>query len=673
MTNIGLATLQPGQTTTFVVRMDATTAGSYSGVIRFANNDADEATYDINVSGTVVAPEVTVLLEGADFADGASTPFGTTNLGTYVDKTFTIRNDGSAALTLQQIDTTNLPAGFSIVTNIGSASLQPGETTTFVVRMDATVVGSYSGVIRFANNDADEATYDINVSGTVVAPEVTVLLGGTDFADGGSTSFGTTDVGTFVDQTFTIRNDGSAALTLQQIDTTTLPAGFSIVTNIGLATLQPGQTTTFVVRMDATAAGSYSGVIRFTSNDADEATYDINVSGTVVPPPTPEVMVLLGGTDFADGGSISFGTTNLGTYVDKTLTIRNDGNAALTLQQIDTTTLPAGFSIVTNIGSASLQPGETTTFVVRMDATVVGSYSGVIRFTSNDADEATYDINVSGTVVTPEVTVRLGGTDFADGGSTSFGTTYVGTFVDRTFTIRNDGSAALTLQQIDTTTLPAGFSIVTNIGSASLQAGETTTFVVRMDATAAGSYSGVIQFISNDADEATYDINVSGTVVTPPPSTGQPEITILDGTKEIISWTTQASFGRIDAGTYVDKTFTIRNDGTGVLTLQSIDLTTLPAWLSIVSNINVGSLQPGSSTTFTVRFNPATAGTYTGSVKVRSNDANESTYVIQLIGMAATAPVAAATPEQSVTATSPNLALIDEVMAQFGTTKKSGR
>jgi hypothetical protein len=126
-------------------------------------------------------------------------------------------------------------------------------------------------------------------------------------------------------------------------------------------------------------------------------------------------------------------------------------------------------------------------------------------------------------------------------------------------------------------------------------------------------------------------------------------------------------------GTYVDKTFTIRNDGTGVLTLQSIDLTTVPAWLNIVSNINVGSLQPGSSTTFTVRFNPATAGTYTGSVKVRSNDANESIYVIQVVGIAATPPVAAATPERSATAASPNLALIDEVMAQFGTLKKSGR
>jgi hypothetical protein len=391
------------------------TAGTYYAVVRSTGVYGYVGQYTLTGSFTPVAttppaaPEVAVLVGVTGVADGGTVSFGSTTVGTFVDKTFTIRNDGNATLTLQAINTSNLPAGFSIVSNIGTASLSAGQSTTFVVRMTATTAGSFSGVIQFTNNDANEATYDFTVSGTVTlppAPEVTVLLSGTTFADGGSTSFGTTNVGTFVDKTFTIRNDGNAALTLQAINTSTLPAGFSIVSNIGVSSLAAGQTTTFVVRMTAAAAGSFSGVIRFTSNDADEATYDINVSGTVAAPGTPEVTVLLGGTDFVDGGNASFGSTNVGTVVDKTFTIRNDGSADLTLQNIDTSNLPAGFSIVSNIGSTTLQAGQTTTFTVRMTAAAAGTFSGVIHFTSDDADEATFDVNVSGTVVTPLATLK---------------------------------------------------------------------------------------------------------------------------------------------------------------------------------------------------------------------------------------------------------------------------
>ncbi len=405
-------------------------AGTYYAVVRSTGVYGYVGQY--TMTGTFIpvaqptAPEVTVLVGATGVADGGSVAFGTTAFGTVVDKTFTIRNDGNATLTLQAINTTNLPAGFSIVTNIGVTSLSAGQSTTFVVRMTATAAGSFSGVIRFNNNDANEGIYDINVSGIVSpppAPEVTVLLGASNFADGGTAAFGTTSFGTLVDKVFTIRNDGNAALSLQAINTSNLPAGFSIESNIGVTSLAAGQTTTFTIRMDATAAGSFSGVIRFLSNDANEATYDINVSGTVSPPPAPEVTVLLGGADFADGGSAAFGTTSVNTFVDKTFTIRNDGDATLALQAINTSNLPAGFSVVSNIPVTSLAAGQTTTFTIRLTAAAVGSFSGVIRFASNDADETIYDLNVTGTVVatSPPLstlsTIDNGDTGYLSGGN----------------------------------------------------------------------------------------------------------------------------------------------------------------------------------------------------------------------------------------------------------------
>lgn len=351
-----------------------------------------------------------------------------------------------------------------------------------------------------------------------IAPEVTVLLDSNGIADGGNVSFGTTQVGTFVDRTFTVRNDGNSVLTLGGI--TGLPTGFTLLSDIGATSLQPGQTTTFTLRMDATITGTFSGIIHFNSNDADEGIYDINISGIVSPPPAPEVTVLTGTTGVADGGSVSFGTTNVGTVVDKTFTIRNDGNSVLTLQSI--TGLPNGFSIVSNIGSLSLQSGQSTTFTIRMTATVAGSYSGVIRFNSDDADEGTYDINVSGTVTAPsvtsapELTVLLDGKNFVSYTTqASFARVPFGGYMDKTFTIRNDGTAPLVLQPIDTSKFVGAYSVVENIGNLTLQAGETTTFTIRFSGTTAGGQYFVFSFGSNDKDESKFYVQCTGTVLAP--------------------------------------------------------------------------------------------------------------------------------------------------------------
>jgi hypothetical protein len=50
-----------------------------------------------------------------------------------------------------------------------------------------------------------------------------------------------------------------------------------------------------------------------------------------------------------------------------------------------------------------------------------------------------------------------------------------------------------------------------------LAAGHSATFIVRLDAMAAGSPSGVIHVLSDDADEGSFDITLQGTVADPPP------------------------------------------------------------------------------------------------------------------------------------------------------------
>jgi hypothetical protein len=168
------------------------------------------------------------------------------------------------------------------------------------------------------------------------------------------------------------------------------------------------------------ASGTYYAVVRSTGVYGYVGQYALTgtfVSGSPAapPPPTttttdvsatakPEITILAGTSNITNWGTVWFGSVSLGNFVDKTFTIRNDGTGPLSLQAIDAALLPAGISIVSNIGQTSLQAGQTTTFTIRMAATTVGSVLQTFRISNNDADEGTYYIRVSGTVTAPTTT-----------------------------------------------------------------------------------------------------------------------------------------------------------------------------------------------------------------------------------------------------------------------------
>jgi hypothetical protein len=58
-----------------------------------------------------------------------------------------------------------------------------------------------------------------------------------------------------------------------------VPPGFSVANSFGSTTLAPGNSTTFTVRLDAIAAGTYGGTLQFANNDGDENPFNFAISG----------------------------------------------------------------------------------------------------------------------------------------------------------------------------------------------------------------------------------------------------------------------------------------------------------------------------------------------------------------------------------------------------------
>jgi len=100
--------------------------------------------------------------------------------------------------------------------------------------------------------------------------------------------------------------------------------------------------------------------------------------------------------DLPDGiGLLDFGPAVVGAApIHKTLTIKSKGTKDLPLGP---PTLPAGLTVVDPL-AASIKPGESDTFTVRMETSVQRIVNGTLSFSTQDYDEDPFDFAVTGIV-----------------------------------------------------------------------------------------------------------------------------------------------------------------------------------------------------------------------------------------------------------------------------------
>lgn len=112
-------------------------------------------------------------------------------------------------------------------------------------------------------------------------------------------------------------------------------------------------------------------------------------------------------------------------------------------------------------------------------------------------------------------------------------------------------------------------------------------------------------------------------------------------------------FGTVLTGTSLSRTFTIRNNGSGNLTGLTISKNGTHAVMFTVTKAPVAPVVPGGSTTFTVKFAPASAGLKTAAIHIANNDADETPFDINLMGTGVQSvfPVVKTLGSQDITST----------------------
>lgn len=132
------------------------------------NGNTVQDTFRVNVAA--VPPEIAVEQPaGTDLADGAGQPFGTVNVGSTASLNFTIKNTGSGALTLSgspKVAIDGPDAAAFTVTAQPASPIAAGGNSTFTVRFAPASSGAKTATLHIANNDPDEAPFDIALTGT---------------------------------------------------------------------------------------------------------------------------------------------------------------------------------------------------------------------------------------------------------------------------------------------------------------------------------------------------------------------------------------------------------------------------------------------------------------------------------------------------------------------------
>ncbi|MBX7207486.1 MAG: choice-of-anchor D domain-containing protein [Verrucomicrobiaceae bacterium] len=604
--------------------------------------------------------------------------FGSQNVNsTGTARTFTIRNTGTAPLTISNIASFGANGGdFAVNTSTTSASVVAGGSTTFSVAFSPTNSGARKSTLRVQTNDSDESVTVIAVSGTglAIAPLVSSPV------SGGITS-ATASLSAKLDF------DGGAAITergfvysLTSVNANPQIAGAGVTKAIVSGTTTGGFGTTI------SGLSLLSGyTFKAYAINSVGTTYSNAASFTTLAAPAPEIVIeqpagtaLVNST--AAWGLNGNGQSTVPASLGPVAAIRAGNLHSLALKPDGTvvawgddsngqSTVPAGLSGVTSISA-----GGSFNLALKSDGTVVawgqntsgqssvpagltgvsaiaagGFHSLALR---SDGTLSYWGDSTYGQLAVP-ATAQSGVSAIAAGWTHSLALKTDGTVVGWGFNGQGQttvpaglgGVVAVAAGAYHSVALKSNGTVVAwgyNVnGQADVPAGLNNVVAI-----AAGFYFTAA--LKSDGTIVAWGQNTNGQITTPP-TLGTVTAIAGGGYHSLAVRSPVVSLGTQSlASTSAPVTMTIHNTGTGPLTITGVSVSGgNAADFALDTTGMVSSVPAGGSTGFTVSFTPSVSGPRQTTLRVSSDDADEPFSLIALSGTGVTLPTVT-TPSSTV-------------------------
>jgi trimeric autotransporter adhesin len=337
------------------------------------------------------------------------------------------------------------------------------------------------------------------------------------------------------------------------------------------------------------------------------------------------------------GDSNTFDVTSTVTANAQSVSVPHNTPTVISLTGQDTANPGAtlSYGVVTNPTSGILS-GTAPNLTYMPNSGFSGADSFTFTAANGAAVSAPATVSITVQQAPPEIVVEQpAGTGLTDGTSTvAYGTIPQGVGSVRTFTIRNTGALNLVVSSITKDGTNSPDITIGAISSSTIAAGGSATFDVTFTPSAPGARSAAIHILSNDSDEASFDINLSASATASPPDIAieQPSGTLRPDSGAIID------FGTTLRGVPVTRTFTLRNTGASDLTLSGASLTGANSSLFALGALSATTIAPSATATLNVTFTPQASGAALAQMIVTSNDPDESPYEIELHGVGTILP-----------------------------------
>lgn len=270
--------------------------------------------------------------------------------------TFTIQNTGNADLTLGTIALSGANASNFSVTQVGNATLEEDQTTTFTVTFTPSSLGAKTATVTIPNND--NTNYTFTVTGVGSYSSDSDIVANTGFTYTNNINYANYQVATITNTShsvgvfqFAVR-DGGGSPDLDDLPTTLTDLAFiytGTANTIRAAALFNGNT--MITNGVVTANGiSFSGLSIEAADNGSSSNITLHVTFTETVTDNEKLVFTIASATADASGSV-FGSTNASGASSDTNNSNDRNRIEVTADRLAFVVHPTGASVNTNLGA----------------------------------------------------------------------------------------------------------------------------------------------------------------------------------------------------------------------------------------------------------------------------------------------------------------------------------